>query len=600
MTRKVIHPAYSDIQTTYYDHPENGNAVVKFSIQHPNDTYDLTVTSHSKTDSFGRKVFDELQHGLGVTSRHFSYYKGEVTEEHAEAEKYKSVPTTQLIKEIVISSSNRWENDRILSYEYDNEERITKVTDSLDGVTEYTYDVLGQLLTETVIKNVDGIETRTVVNTMTYDNYGNILTKNGKVYAYDSTWKDKLISYDGQSITYDAQGNPTSYLGHELTWEKGRQLKSYDDITYTYNANGIRTSKTVDGIKHIFTLEGTKILREEWGTHTLIPLYDNEDNVCGIRYDQFTYFFVKNLQGDVIAITDATGMTRVRYTYDAWGKCDIVYDDTTEKIGNINPFRYRGYYYDNEIAHYYLQSRYYDPNTGRFINGDDLYTVLCTNIQSNSYIYCDNVPPITIDVTGFKTKYLTSMLKAPKYMNSQYDSCRVDINGTKMEMKDISYGLFGNIADNGCGVIAAYNVCLYYKGNITFYDMYTSFMLLGGPRMLSGKLGTAPVSMTEFLNERFHKVYKEYGTNTEKWQKHANNSACVVILYKTSGLGAHYISGIRKGAWESVRGKFYFYNCELVKSGKLYSVDDILKILSEKKGYLPLMFWGIFRKKGNW
>ncbi len=409
MTRKVIQPAYGDIQTVYYEHPENGNTVVKFNIKHPNDTYDLTVTSHSGTDSFGRKVFDELQHGLGVTSRHFAYYNGEVTEEHAEAAKYKSAPTTHLIKEIVISSTNQWEEDRILGYEYDNEERITKVTDSLEGVTEYTYDALGQLLTETVVKNVDGVETRIVVNVMTYDNYGNILTKNGKAYIYENTWKDRLASFDGQSILYDAQGNPTSYLGHELTWEKGRQLKSYDDITYTYNANGIRTSKTVDGVKHIFTLDGTKILREEWDKHTLIPLYDNEDNVCGIRYDQFTYFFVKNLQGDVIAITDLTGRVRVRYTYDAWGKCNIVYDDTTEKIGSINPFRYRGYYYDNETGFYYLQSRYYDPKIGRFINGDEIL-FLNFNPFCNINSYCGNCITMYFDPFGYKSVSIRSFI----------------------------------------------------------------------------------------------------------------------------------------------------------------------------------------------
>ena len=103
---------------------------------------------------------------------------------------------------------------RTVDYEYDAEERITRVTDSVEGVTEYTYDAQGQLLSETN----DGVE----VNTMTYDGYGNILTKNGKAYTYgDSTWKDLLMSYDGQSIAYDAQGNPTSYLGHTLAKENG-------------------------------------------------------------------------------------------------------------------------------------------------------------------------------------------------------------------------------------------------------------------------------------------------------------------------------------------------------------------------------------------
>ena len=97
-----------------------------------------------------------------------------------------------------------------------------------------------------------------------------------------------------------------------MTWEKGRQLKSFDNIAYTYNANGIRTSKTVGNIRHDFVLDGVKILRECWNfdesinsyRDILVPLYDNEDGVCGILYNNVPYYFHKNLQGDVIAIVD--------------------------------------------------------------------------------------------------------------------------------------------------------------------------------------------------------------------------------------------------------------------------------------------------------
>ena len=291
------------------------------------------VMSHSKTDSFGRKVFDELQLGTGFVSRQFSYHIGEVTDEHIDAEKLKSSPTTQLVSRITYSDG------RTIDYEYDAEERITKVTDSVDGVTEYTYDALGQLLTETV--------NGTQVNVMTYDNYGNILSRNGVTYTYgDSAWKDLLTGYGGQTISYDAQGNPTSYLGHTLTWEKGRQLKTFDGNTYTYNANGIRTSKTVDGAEHKYILEGTKILRETWCGVSLEPLYDNEENVCGIMYLGKAYYFRKNLQGDVIAITDKDGQTVARYTYDAWGVSAIVQDVTEDAIATVNPYRYRSCCYD--------------------------------------------------------------------------------------------------------------------------------------------------------------------------------------------------------------------------------------------------------------
>ena len=373
MTKKVITPASGSAQTIYYETNDN-NTTVKF---YAGGRY---ITSHSKTDSFGRKVFDELQLGVGTVSRQFSYHDGEVTEEHIANNKQKSSATTQLVSKITLSDG------RTLSYEYDAEERITKVIDSVEGTTLYTYDALGQLLTET--KN--GL----VVNTMTYDNYGNIKTKNGKTYTYDSTWKDLLKSYDGKSITYDAQGNPTSYLGHTLTWEKGRQLKSFDSNTYTYNANGIRTSKTVNGVKHTYTLDGAKILRETWGSNTSIPLYDNEDSVCGIIYNNNPYYFLKNLQGDVIAITDDAGTTIARYTYDAWGKCTIVSDGSGVGIATINPFRYRSYYYDTETELYYLQSRYYSPEVGRFINADRVNIALLHAYERKTnatlYSYCDN------------------------------------------------------------------------------------------------------------------------------------------------------------------------------------------------------------------
>ena len=387
LIRKRILSADGNEQTVWYENPEDGSPVVKFSAG------GKTITAHSKTDSFGRKVFDELQLGTGFVSRQFHYHAGEVTQEHIDAGKLKSTATTQLVSQIVLS------NGRTLSYEYDAEERITKVTDSVDGVTEYTYDALGQLLTETK----DG-ET---INTMVYDNYGNIVSKNGKTYTYDSTWKDLLISCDGQSITYDAQGNPTSYLGHTLTWEKGRQLKSFDNTQYTYNANGIRTSKTVNGIVHTFVLDGTKILKESWNGNTIIPMYDNEDAVCGIQYNGEPYYFFKNLQGDIIAITDKDAKVVAKYSYDAWGVCTISQDSSDCGIAAVNPFRYRGYYYDIEIGLYYLQSRYYNPTVGRFVNSDAMEYIYYEgqNIGTNVFAYCENDPVNNMDPNGTFTLF---------------------------------------------------------------------------------------------------------------------------------------------------------------------------------------------------
>ena len=377
MIKKEITPAVGSAHTVYYE-TNNDNTVVKFSAD------GRTVTSHSKTDSFGRKEFDELQLGTDFISRQFVYHAGKVTDTHKDNAKVKSSATTQLVSKIILSDG------RTLSYEYDAEERITEVIDSVDGTTTYTYDALGQLLTET--KN--GI----IVNTMVYDNYGNIVKKNGKAYTYgNAVWKDLLTSYGGQSITYDAQGNPTSYLGHTLTWEKGRQLKSFGGNTYTYNANGIRTSKTVGGVKHTYTLEGTKILRETWGTSTLVPIYDNEESVCGILYNNTPYYFIKNLQGDVISIVNKDAQTVARYSYDAWGVCTVT--QNSAGIATINPFRYRGYYYDEETGLYYLQSRYYAANIGRFIIPDKIFDSQIL-LFGNIHFYCNNNPTNSIDSNG--------------------------------------------------------------------------------------------------------------------------------------------------------------------------------------------------------
>ena len=390
LLKKVLMPEGGTEQTIFYDAGED-NTVAKFNVN------GRTVTAHSKTDSFGRKVFDEIQLGTGFVSRQFYYHTGNVSPLHTVYEKVKSAPTTHLVSQITLS------DDTTLLYAYDNEERITHVTEitARDGnlqtnTTHYSYDALGQL-TEEMVNNVP-------VNTVTYDNYGNIQTKNGKQYSYHATWRDLLICYDGQEITYDHQGNPLSYLGHTLTWEKGRQLKSYDGYTYTYNANGIRTSKTVNGATHNYVLDGTKILRETWNGNVLTPLYDNEDSVLGILYNNTPYYFQKNLQGDVIAILDQNAQVVVRYSYDAWGMPTILQDSSDCFLAITNPYLYRSYYFDFETLKYYLQSRYYDPVVGRFINADEAVFAATFGdcvLENNLFQYGLNNPTKNIDANGY-------------------------------------------------------------------------------------------------------------------------------------------------------------------------------------------------------
>ena len=389
---KLFEDKNGTITSYSYEINETEDEVVRLKIG------SSAITAHSKTDKFLRKVFDEVETGTTFVSRQFNYLAGAVTSQHQTSEKLKSTATTQLVSQIVFS------DERTISYKYDAEDRIIHIDDSISGVVDYTYNDLNLLESETI----NGETTKFV-----YDAYGNILEKGvvdeaGNIaeatkitYVYDNdTWKDLLTSYNGQSINYDAQGNPTSYLGHTLTWEKGRQLKRIDNNVYTYNANGVRVSKNVNGVLHSFFLEGTKIVCEKWNNNVLIPFYDNEDIVCGIVYNNVPYYFHRNLQDDIIAIVDKAGNTVARYAYDAWGAC--IFASGESEIASINPFRYRGYYCDIETGYYYLQTRYYDPATGRFLNSDDIKYLGTTDssIGFNLFSYCDNNPVNRSDVNG--------------------------------------------------------------------------------------------------------------------------------------------------------------------------------------------------------
>ena len=237
-----------------------------------------------------------------------------------------------------------------------------------------------------------------------------------------------MTQYYYDTISYDAIGNALNLNSIlELRWE-GRQLKEIYDVedhysyTYAYNDEGVRISKDVDGVLHEYVVDGTQIQREViYYSNSSTPqydmryFYDAEGNPTSfIRYSFNTsgsltatekFYYGTNLQGDIVAIYNSSGSRIYTYEYDAWG--NVIRSTSTgsaaNTVGYYNPFRYRGYYYDTESGLYYLNSRYYNPNWGRFINADHADVIAATPMDltdKNLFAYCDNNPVTRKDDGG--------------------------------------------------------------------------------------------------------------------------------------------------------------------------------------------------------
>ena len=283
---------------------------------------------------------------------------------------------------------------------YDSNGRLVKILDSGSSTTTraiYGYDQQGQLTSATV----GGTR-----YTYTYDTAGNIQSKKvGSTttnYTYgNSAWRDLLTAYNGGSITYSG-GNPTKYYdGSTFTWTQGRRLATAKvgstNISYTYDMAGVRSSKTVGSTTYDFTTLSGLVTRQTGGGKTIDFVYDENNQPLAMKYNNTLYYYVLNAQGDVVRIVDSSRNTVASYTYDPWGK--IISSSGT--LADINPLRYRGYYYDSETGFYYLQSRYYDPEIGRFINADSYASTDATGLLStNMFAYCENNPVMRVDPTG--------------------------------------------------------------------------------------------------------------------------------------------------------------------------------------------------------
>ena len=290
--------------------------------------------------------------------------------------------------------------DGCLQYRYDAMGNITELREDGKLLAHYTYDAVGRITREDNRKMG-----RTTL--FTYDNRGNILSREVAAYTAPDVSTDELdgertlYEYEGEHLVrcgdevfaYDAIGNPTTYRGKTASFANGRQMVALDGNTFTYDGSGRRMTK--NGISFLYDSHGNLISESDGLTF----LYDHA-GLCGVIYGENTYIYRKDAQGNIIALLDTDGNIVVKYTYDAWGN-HTVEDNTDCNLGTLNPFRYRGYYYDAETGLYYLQTRYYDPEIGRFVTIDDVaYLDPDTVGGLNLYAYCGNNPVMGVDPMG--------------------------------------------------------------------------------------------------------------------------------------------------------------------------------------------------------
>ena len=405
ITKKTV-----DSETTTYTYDNYGNVtsettgadVVSYTYSEDSSKTLKTATkggftTHFKTDVNGRNVSKMV-----YDSSNFKFMGEEI------AYLKKGDHATNLPVSIkYLDKFNQCPKDN-LKYSYDARGNICQINENGKLLSKYTYDGLNRLIREDNAKLG-----KTYL--FDYDQTGNItsrlecpftLDNADSITAFD---KAETLIYDGDRLIrtgssdksyYNANGKLTTYLGFSISFKEGGLISSYRSFNYEYDALGRRTKK--GAITYTYSKNGLLTSQSDG----ISFIYDHSNQMIGIKKDYSTYYFRKNLQGDVIALLDIDGYVVVKYYYDAWGNHKIYnasgveITDTTH-IGHLNPIRYRGYYYDTEFGFYYLKSRYYDPQVGRFISQDNVDYADYEAINGlNLYAYCNNNPVMYSDPTG--------------------------------------------------------------------------------------------------------------------------------------------------------------------------------------------------------
>ncbi|MDD2267980.1 MAG: RHS repeat-associated core domain-containing protein [Eubacteriales bacterium] len=323
--------------------------------------------------------------------------------------------TTPYIRTVTLKSGATFR------YVYNDLGNIISIFENEVKKLGYSYDNVGQLIREdnayfnksyVFTYDLSGNTTSRKEYAFTFYALGPVISTNN--YTYD---KDRLISSKSNTITYDGAGNPEKWRNtSSMSWDgknfTGMNVGPFSGIAIKYNSAGLRTEKLYGptGIttKYIRDVEGNLIYETRssgYSTQKIEYIYDGAGSITGMWYTDTSglrqrYMYGKNAQGDVVEIYNYSGTLVVRYNYTAWGEVVITSDTSGVNIGTINPIRYRSYYYDTDLSFYYLNTRYYDPVVGRFLNADSTLGANGNILSYNLYAYCSNNPVRYIDPNG--------------------------------------------------------------------------------------------------------------------------------------------------------------------------------------------------------
>lgn len=514
---KLLSESYANGDTVRYEYDENGNLARQY---HNDDTSPYVAYSYNTDNELTKKVNHDtgLKYIYGENDKVDVYKTSDntlvqsYTESKTEADEENGIESKTDVTESHFGDTYSYTTkNNSISYQYGNNslaysaksnDKSQTVSDSvkLNGTTavesKYSYDENGNVLTKSYGKNTSIANTYDSKDRITstaysgkttnytYDSNGQLVSANDDTYTYDirgnitsktesgttttfsysnSSWKDELTAVNGTPLTYDENGNVLTYGDKSFTWNTGRNLESITDgdnkYSYTYDENGIRTSKTVNGVTTYYNTRDGVILSQTDGTNTMYFQYDTNGFPLGFIYNGIQYFYLTNQMGDVISITDTAGTVVANYEYDAWGK--VLTADTD--IAKLNPIRYRGYYYDNETDYYYLQSRYYDSNICRFINSDVAeISKISKEITAgtNLFAYCNNDSVNNSDPNGTISisSAFNTILNVIKQHISNYFKQLFSVKNGRVKIAVSLFAAFIN------GIISALISRVVYKG----------------------------------------------------------------------------------------------------------------------------------------